>query len=86
MNVNSDQVTDCVSNSMQPKTELLLIELELQIKNSSDIINSMKEKQIWNWKINFSDLYLCPLNITNIRLKVGVNGTYHKREAGIFLF
>lgn len=48
MNVNSDQVTDCVSNSMQPKTELLLIERELQIKNSSDIINL-------NWKINFSD-------------------------------
>lgn len=55
MNVNSDQVTDCVSNSAQPKTELLPIKLELQIKNSSDIINSMKEKQVCNWKINFSD-------------------------------
>lgn len=34
-------VTDCVSNNAQPKTELLLIKLELQIKNSSDIIENM---------------------------------------------
>lgn len=58
MNVNSDQATDGVSNSMLPKTELLLIKLELQKKNSLDIINSIKEKQIWNWKMNFSDRLL----------------------------
>lgn len=51
MNVNSDQVTDCVSNSAQPKTELLPIKLELhnwQHVRETDL--ELKNKLFWQIK------------------------------------